>query len=269
MRRVERLLAVILVVFAGAAMASERVPLPHPRPPENLVTAVPAPRPSTLRIGLVDGVLPQAPTIPTDCQLRLAKIAQFQVLPMVDGPGECGAWDFVKLEAVLLPDKERVTVNPPAKLNCRMAESVARFARDAVAPAVASVGVLRGIVNYDSYSCRGRNRVKGAKISEHGKGNALDIRAFKLDNGKQISPTDVNVDKKLRDALKAASCARFKTVLGPGSDGYHEEHIHLDLAVRRGGYRLCRWIVREPVAEIAVAPDNVPLPRPRPVVLRP
>jgi len=44
------------------------------------------------------------------------------------------------------------------------------------------------------------------------------------------------------------------TVLGPGSDGYHEEHIHLDLAERHNGYRICQWDVNLPV----------PLPRPRP-----
>jgi hypothetical protein len=35
-------------------------------------------------------------------------------------------------------------------------------------------------------------------------------------------------------------------VLGPGSDGYHEEHIHLDQAERRNGFRICQWDVREP-----------------------
>jgi hypothetical protein len=53
-------------------------------------------------------------------------------------------------------------------------------------------------------------------------------------------------------------------VLGPGSDGYHEEHVHVDLAERRGGYRICEWDVREP-GETA---DMVPLPRPRPIDAR-
>jgi hypothetical protein len=75
-------------------------------------------------------------------------------------------------------------------------------------------------------------------------------------------------------------------VLGPGSDGNHEEHIHLDLAERRNNYKLCEWDVREPPPPPAVAqaeaaalpaeaaegdddtapipPDMVPLPRPRP-----
>ncbi len=55
------------------------------------------------------------------------------------------------------------------------------------------------------------------------------------------------------------------TVLGPGSDGYHEDHVHVDLAERRNNYRICEWDVRipEPVSAAADA-DSVPLPRPRP-----
>jgi Extensin-like protein C-terminus len=59
------------------------------------------------------------------------------------------------------------------------------------------------------------------------------------------------------------------TVLGPGSDGYHEDHVHVDLAERRNGYRICEWDVREPAeASAAVLADTVPLPRPRPLAAR-
>jgi hypothetical protein len=63
--------------------------------------------------------------------------------------------------------------------------------------------------------------------------------------------------------MRTLACARFTTVLGPGSDGYHEEHIHLDLAERSHGYRICQWniIDREMIAAA------VPLPRPRPINL--
>ena len=49
----------------------------------------------------------------------------------------------------------------------------------------------------------------------------------------------------------------FTTVLGPASDGFHENHVHVDLAERRSGYRICQWAVRD-------ASDLVPLPRERP-----
>ena len=111
----------------------------------------------------------------------------------------------------------RVAITPPATLRCKMAEAIAHWVRDDVAPIAATLGApLGGIANFASYECRGRNRIVGAKISEHGKGNALDIRALTLANGKSYEPTDMAVAKEMREQLKASACARFTTVLGPG-----------------------------------------------------
>jgi hypothetical protein len=213
---------------------------------------------------------------PSACQMRLAKLAVFKELPMLAGAGECGAVDAVILDSVILPDHAKVAVAPPATLRCTMAEAVANWMRDDVAPAALKLGApLRGLDNFDSYECRGRNRVLGAMLSEHGRANALDIRAFKLANGEVIGLTDVNVAKEWRESIRASACARFSTVLGPGSDGHHEEHIHIDLAERHGDYKMCEWDVREPVrqAETTEPPAEyttalsgpVPLPRPRPM----
>jgi len=223
---------------------------------------------------------PAGPPAPSPCQLRLAKIAVFEPLPMLVGPGECGATDAVQLNGVILSDQKKVVLAPPATLRCALAEQVALWVREDVAPAVQELGsALQGIDDYDSYECRGRNRVRGAMLSEHGRANAIDIRGFRAAEGKTIELTDVNVAKNWREDVRASACARFSTVLGPGSDGNHEEHIHLDLAERRGGYKMCEWDVREPVVEASgaqSAPQSVPgqtaakievppLPRPRPV----
>jgi hypothetical protein len=131
-----------------------------------------------------------------------------------------------------------------------MAEAVAVWLREDVGPAALTLGApLRGLDDFDSYECRGRNRVRGAMLSEHGRANAIDIRGFRLGDGKEIGLTDITASKTWREGIRTTVCARFTTVLGPGSDGYHEEHIHLDLAERHGGYRLCQWEVRVPVAE--------------------
>jgi hypothetical protein len=230
---------------------------------------------------------PAAPATPSECQLRLAKVALFQALPPLVGPGECGAGDVVLLQSVMLPDAAKVAVAPPATLRCAMAEQISLWLRDDVAAETLKLGAaLRGLDNYDSYECRSQNRVPGAPLSEHGRANALDIRALRLANGKVIGLTDPEVAKDWRERLRSSACARFTTVLGPGSDGAHEEHIHVDLAERRSGYRICEWDVRAPAApannaELAAATgavmktkpepaaakiaDPVPLPRPRPV----
>ena len=185
---------------------------------------------------------------PTPCRLRLGKLAAFKPLPVLVGPGECGAADAVLLESVTLPDDTKVTFAPPATLRCTMAEQVALWLREDVLPASASLGTqMRVLEDYDSYECRGQNRVRGATLSEHGRANALDLRGFKLANGKMVELTDVNVAKEWRESLRASACVRFHTVLGPGSDGNHETHIHVDLAERRSGYKICQWDVREPV----------------------
>ncbi|MGN6573832.1 MAG: extensin family protein, partial [Pseudolabrys sp.] len=115
-----------------------------------------------------------------------------------------------------------------------------------------------------------RNRVAGAKVSEHGKGNAIDVRGFILADKRKIVLTDVAEPKDLREGLRDSACRRFTTVLGPGSDAYHEQHIHLDVLERRAGYRICQWAVREPAPPPAIVasgePGRVPLPPPRPPV---
>ena len=71
---------------------------------------------------------------------------------------------------------------------------------------------------------------------------------LKLANGQSISLTDRTVPRELRESVLHSVCARFSTVLGPGSDGYHEDHIHLDLMERHNNYRICQWNVLGPAA---------------------
>jgi len=64
---------------------------------------------------------------------------------------------------------------------------------------------------------------------------------------------------------ESLACARFTTVLGPGSDGYHEDHIHVDLMERHSGYRICQWDLHDAPSEADYAPQSattaIPLPR--------
>jgi hypothetical protein len=244
---VRRHIIIGLLAFCSAAMAeplSNLVPLPRERPAETQI----------------DKPVDAAEIVPSPCRVTLETIAQVTPLPGRRGPGACGGSDMVSLEAVKMADGAPVTISPPAELRCEMATQMAHWIRDEAAPAFAPAR-LTGIVNYDSYDCRGRNRVAGAKVSEHGKGNALDIRAFVLAGNKTVSPVDYQVAHELRENLKTSACKYFTTILGPGSDGYHEQHIHFDIAERHSGYRICHWEVRDKPVEIATV---IPLPRPRP-----
>jgi hypothetical protein len=218
------------------------------------------------------------------CRSRLAEIADFRPLPSITGPGDCTATDVVALDAVLLPDGHRIALSPVSTLRCPMAEAVTHWIRDDVAPTIAALGKsLRGVETLDSFDCRPRNGIKDAKISEHGRANALDVRALKVANGAAVGLTDAGVDKSLREKLRQSACVRFSTVLGNGADGYHDSHVHLDLLERSNHYRICQWDVLDVIETAALAAkkaaaaaasnpavvdvSDIPLPRPRPVVL--
>jgi hypothetical protein len=116
--------------------------------------------------------------------------------------------------------------------------------REDVAPRVATDGaVLQALSGIGGLECRTRNHQAGAKISEHARGAALDLRVLTTSAGpKDLTKAD-EATKALRADMKLSACARFTTVLGPGSDSFHADHIHVDMAERRGGYRMCQWDV--------------------------
>ena len=213
----------------SAEPAAEEQQAAHPngKPTDQAAPAAqPAPQPSACRLALTDAIA-IAPSIPD-----------------IKGTGGCGGEDLVRLEAIVLPDKRQVSVKPAAILRCKMAAALADWIRSDIAPLAERLGsAVSNLDNFDSFECRGRNRVVGAQLSEHGRANALDVRAFKFADGSLISLTDRTVPRGLRESVLHSACTRFSTVLGPGSDWYHEDHIHLDLMERRGNYRICQWDV--------------------------
>ena len=237
------------------------VPLPRARPDE-APTAEPGPaapgppaeEPAETRKPAEQAApAPQPSPQPSACRLALTDaIAIAPSIPDIHGAGGCGGEDLVRLEAIVLPDKRQVSVKPAAILRCAMASALADWIRTDIAPLAQNLGTtISDLDNFDSFECRGRNRIVGAKLSEHGRANALDVRAFKLANGQSISLTDRNVPRDLRETVLHSVCARFSTVLGPGSDWYHEDHIHLDLMERRNNYRICQWNVWDALPRVA------------------
>ena len=254
--RLETLATLTSLLAACEFAFAATVPLPRPRP--GLAPAAAANSEST------------QPSAPSLCRQRLT--ADLAIVtpsqPPVVGAGECAVEDVVRLEAVVLADKSRVALTPPATLRCSFAEAIVYWVREDVAPAVHSLdAVLGSIENYVSYECRGRNGVVGAKLSEHGKANALDVASVKLGSGTVLALTDLHVARNFREGLRQATCARFTTVLGPGSDGQHENHVHVDMIERRNGYRICQWDVRD-LSDDPAEVVRVPYPRPRPTDFR-
>ncbi len=244
------------------------VPLPKPRPADATPAGPEAPAAAKQTPAETDKPAEQAvpaPPSPSACRLALSEqIAIAPSIPDIHGAGGCGGEDLVRLEAVVLPDHHLVAVRPAAILRCAMASAIADWIRTDMAPLAASLGsVISDVDNFDSFECRGRNRVAGALLSEHGRANALDVRGVKLANGQAILLTDRTVSRELRERVLHSVCARFSTVLGPGSDWYHEDHIHLDLMERHNNYKICQWNVWDPLPQIAPLlpaerPDEAP-----------
>jgi hypothetical protein len=274
---VMRVLAVAVLMlsaslFASLAAAKDTIPLPRPRPADApKVESIPGAGDAPNASRSPEEVKPDAeateakPPEPSACRLALTNaIAIAPSIPAIKGPGACGGDDLVRLEAVVIADNQKVPVKPAAILRCTMATAIADWVRGDMAPLAVSLGTrLAELDNFDSFECRGRNRVKGARLSEHGLANALDVRSLKLANGSTLSLTDRNVARETREKVLYSVCARFMTVLGPGSDWYHEDHIHLDLAERRNNYKICQWGVYDPLPAIAPLmpaerPDEAP-----------
>jgi hypothetical protein len=158
----------------------------------------------------------------------------------------CGAVGQITIRAIKLADGKEVALRPSALIRCETAEAVADWVREELVPATQDYGGIARIDVAASYHCRPRNNVSGARMSEHGRANAIDIRAIVMKDGRRFGVDLAETPLQLLMDLRRGACARFTTVLGPGSDGYHEDHFHMDLAQRRGGYRLCQWQVPAP-----------------------
>ncbi|MEM6498969.1 MAG: extensin family protein [Pseudomonadota bacterium] len=222
------------MVVAGLATA----PIPPPKPvivAQDASHAVPKPVPKpalnlTEGQNLLTGVA--VSDVGSLCQdPRL----EGRVLSDITSPNQaCGIRDPVRITRV-----NGVSLSTPATLECRTARRFADWMEGVAAPAVRDeldVEIESAWV-MASYACRTRNNKPGARISEHGRGRAIDIGGFILSDGSRIT---VKQDWGRSDAgqalsrIHAQSCELFQTVLGPEADVHHKNHLHLDTAQRQG-----------------------------------
>ena len=128
-------------------------------------------------------------------------------------------------------------------MTCPLARQFARWVRESVQPAAqARLGsAVRRVETFGTYACRSGNSQPGARVSEHGLANAVDVAAFVLADGRRVTvqegwrSEDEDVRLFLRD-VHQGGCRRFNIGLGPDSDAFHYKHLHFDMG--RGPY--CR-----------------------------
>ncbi|MFT4151798.1 MAG: extensin family protein [Paracoccaceae bacterium] len=257
-------------VPAGTAIAQPppKVLAPRPRPrPEGLVVAsaspapqvavekapdtapdtamTPVPRPLPRPDGLVPAASDQPSPEPRGGLFGLGK--RKQKTPPATTGYVCGDPDIkgqslprigAKVKGCGIENPVRVTsvdgirLSQAATIDCDTATALKSWINRGLRPAFKGREVVELKVAA-SYICRPRNNVKGAKISEHGRGQAIDIAGIVTSDGRTQMVAG-GFDQTLRTAYKAG-CGIFGTTLGPGSDGYHEDHMHFDTASYRNG----------------------------------
>ena len=164
---------------------------------------------------------------------------QGEVVGFVPGRlSACGIQDAVKVRSV-----SGIAFSQQALMDCRTAKAVKKWVEKGMKPAIGTKGGGVSQINVAAhYACRTRNNQPGAKISEHGRGRAIDISGFRLRDGTEITLLQDwnrrNTGAMLRKMHQRA-CDIFGTVLGPESDRFHKDHFHFDTARHRGG-SFCR-----------------------------
>lgn len=207
----------------GKEKEEEKAETPPPPPPPPLVKE----DPEELKACLADLASLGVKFEPTD--------------PIDDGNG-CGIENPIDVEEILPGVKLG-----GATMRCKTAQALGHWLKDTVQPAMTIAMPGRrivGVVPGSTYACRLRNSAATGKISEHARGNAYDVAAFRLDNGEKLEMKPRTEDSTMEGAFQrtatAGACLHFSTVLSPGSDAAHETHLHLDVLERRAGYRYCR-----------------------------
>ncbi len=141
-------------------------------------------------------------------------------------------------EPVRVTEIDGIRLSAPATIGCDTARAMKTWINAGLRPAFGRKNPPAALAIAASYNCRPRNNIPGNPVSEHGRGKAVDISAIVLASGAVVSVLrDYRGSKALRAAHKAG-CGPFGTTLGPGSDGYHEDHLHFDIANRNNPY--CR-----------------------------
>lgn len=210
----------------AAAEIAAVAPMPRPRPrPKGLQTEVE-------QVAMAQPEPEATPSRKSKKESRKGSVCgdpsiRGQELPAVTSRTKgCGIAEPVRVTAI-----DGIPFSQPATIDCDTAIALKRWMREGMRPAFGNREVVQLHI-FGSYMCRSRNNVRGAKISEHGRGKAVDIAGFVFSDGKEWTVAR-NYNKQIRRAQKAA-CGIFGTTLGPGSDGYHEDHLHFDTAERRG-----------------------------------
>jgi hypothetical protein len=232
---------IVVVTLASPVMAQDPgPPLPPPRPDRPAASSpeVPEEKVQPKESG-TEQKAPEVNSADAACLERIARLGiRFEKRPPVR-ENSCSVDSPVLVSA--LPNG--VEIAPASLMTCPVAESLARWMSDAVMPEAerqfqnAPTKLLIGT----SYQCRDQRN--GEKLSEHAFGNGVDVMGFEFAKRAPLTiatHSPASPEANFQSAVQKAACPIFTTVLGPGSDAAHGDHLHLDMRQRKGDYRICQ-----------------------------
>ena len=177
------------------------------------------------------------------CQILLEQAGISYEAPDPVGENQCRRDQHIKLTN---NDKKAVRFDPVSLApSCPVAAALAVWEQQVVQPYAEQVfgQRVKTIRHLGSYNCR---KIGGSdQWSEHATGNAVDIAAFVLADGRTISilkDWDGKADEvEFLASVRDGACGLFSTVLSPDYNAAHADHFHLDQAPRGAmGFRVCR-----------------------------
>ena len=218
--------------------------MPPARPAELRAPAPPSPPAPPPQAA--EPAKPEGPAGPPACYGLFAERGGVALpVPAADkNRPECAVEDPVSFREVDLPDG-KVTLDSAVTLRCAFAVEVVGWIRDDLTALAQKENTkLAKLVGVGGQACRNRNGAAAGPISEHASGNALDLFGLAFENGRSVALAGKEPKlRSLREAIQRSVCGRFTTVLGPGADASHKDHLHFDLRQRTRGLRMCQWAV--------------------------
>jgi len=208
--------------------------------PEDIPEAAPEPAPPAARDFSQPNVMP-ADEVALRRELKRLGVSYVD-LPPIHERRVCGIDYPVKVMGL----SGGIKLKAPAVLNARMAVTFAKYVKSDFAPAVRTryFSGIDTIYTGSTYSCRNMIGESTNHLSEHAKGNAIDVMKIRLNSGRVIDVTSPGFfafrQRGFLNRVRAEACDYFTTVLGPGYNRAHANHFHFDLKQRRNGYVACR-----------------------------
>lgn len=231
-----------LLVLAGALVsgtpgAAQTPPLPPPRPDGPIPPEPAGKKPSPEEAGKQQVL--EEPEAEAACIARLTALGfHFEKHSAVQ-EDDCKIDNPISVSG--LPNG--VAVSPDALVECSFAEALAHWVSDVVAPRADEhfQGKPTKILIGTSYQCRDQR--SGEKLSEHAFGNGVDVMGFEFDKHPPLTikaQAGETPEAAFQSAIRKEACSIFSTVLGPGADSDHGDHLHLDMRQRKADYRICQ-----------------------------